>query len=142
MGKRRLTVVAMLMALLWTGCATTAQMVETKDEGTSQVYHIGTRQAWKIAKTVLQWEGTDAFEDQRSKGYMVARNGAKWVPWTSMTVVWVNRVDRKHTQVIVMTKRRIGTKSWSSEHGIHKNFAKAVKMVKAGRSLPSALPPN
>ena len=135
--KPKTIVFAMLVALLGvTGCATPANMVETKDQGLSQVYHVSPRQAWKIAKTVFHWEAFDLIEEHRKKGYMIGRNGNEWVPWTALTIAWVDRIDRKHTKVTILTKRRAGFKSGASETTFHQRFAQAVRMVKKGRLLP------
>lgn len=139
--KRNMIVFAMLVVLLGvTGCATPANMVETKDRGTSRVYHVSQTQAWKIAKTVFHWQDFDVIEEYRRKGYMVGRNGKEWSPLTALTIAWVDRVDRKHTKVTVITKRRMGVKSGASETTFHKNFAQAVRMVKKGKLLPPVPP--
>lgn len=141
MGKRKTVVVALLLVLLGvTGCATPRNMVETKDQGTSQVYHVSPNQAWKIAKTVFHWEAFDVIEEERGKGYMVGRSGNEWVPWTALTIAWLDRVDRTHTKVTVVTKRRAGFKSGASETSFHQRFAEAVHMVKKGKLLPPVPP--
>lgn len=144
MNKPRLAVFALLVALVGvTACATMADVVKTKDEGTSKVYRVSSAQAWKITKTVFRWEGSDAIEEHRPRGYMVSRRGKEWAPWTALTVAWVERIDRKHTKVTVVTKRRIGMDvgTTSSETRFHKRFAQCVKIVKAGKFLPP-IPPE
>ncbi|MFQ5899599.1 MAG: hypothetical protein ACE5JN_15325 [Candidatus Methylomirabilia bacterium] len=139
----RMGVLALLVALLWvTGCATTAKLVTAKDDGMSQLYRVSRTGAWKIAKTVLHWEGSDGLEEHRAKGLLVARNGNKWVPWGTLKAVWVERVDRQHTRVTVVSKRHSGINlgTISSEAKFHKRFAQALKIVKRGRRLPSEPP--
>ncbi len=139
--KRKLTVAGTFMVFLGViGCATTVKMVETKQQGLSQVYHVSTSQAWKIATTVLEWENIDVVEENRSKGYLVAQSGKEWAPWSTMTVVWVDRVDRKHTKVTVFTKRRMGVKDRTSETTFQEHFAQAVQIVRAGKFLPPVPP--
>ncbi len=136
-------VLAVLLALGWVaGCATTADLVKTKDEGTSQVYNVNRAQAWQIAKAVFRWEGSDAIEEHRAEGYLVARRGKDWAPWTALTVAWVEGVDRKHTKVTVVTKRRmrVNVATTSSETNFHKRFAQAVGIVRAGKLLPPGPP--
>src|SRR5438105_3726400 len=56
------------LALLWlTGCQTLGDVMQEKTQGggTTQVYPVDTDQAWKIALTVLRWEGSDAIEEHR-----------------------------------------------------------------------------
>lgn len=141
MDKRKTIVVALLVLFLGvTGCATPAHMVETKNQGTSQVYHVSPNQAWKIAKTVFRWEAFDVIEEEPGKGYIVGRSGNEWVPWTTLTIAWVDRIDRTHTKITVLTKRRAGFKSGASETSFHQRFAQAVRMVKKGKLLPPVPP--
>lgn len=142
MRKPRLTVFTLFVALVWvSGCASTAGVVNAKDDGTSQVYQVSSAQAWDIAKRVFRWQGSDAIEEHQSEGYIAASSGKKWVPWGSMMVAWVDRVDRNKTKVTVVTKRRIGDVGTnSSETTFHKHFAEAVKIVKAGKPLPPEPP--
>lgn len=141
MRNHRMIVFGMLVALLGVaGCATPANMVETKEQGTSHIYHISPGQAWKITKTVFHWEAFDVIEEHRRNGYMVGRNGNEWAPWTSLTIAWVDRIDRKHTKVTIVTKRHVGVKSGTSETTFHKRFAQAMRMVKKGKMLPPVPP--
>jgi hypothetical protein len=124
-----------------TGCATTEGVVKSKQDGTSQVYQVNSSQAWEITKTVFRWHDSDAIEEHQREGYILATNGKKWVPWASMMVAWVDRVDRNRTKVTVVTKRRMGdVDTGSSEATFHKHFAEAVKIVKAGKALPPEAP--
>lgn len=141
MGKRKTIVVVLLVVLLGvTGCATPGNMVETKNQGMSQIYHVSPNQAWRIAKTVFHWEAFDVIEEERRKGYMVGRSGTEWAPWTPLTIAWVDRIDQTHTKVTVLAKRRVGVKSGTSETTFHKRFAQAVQMVKKGKLLPPVPP--
>ncbi|MGH7474249.1 MAG: hypothetical protein ACREJW_09920, partial [Candidatus Methylomirabilales bacterium] len=107
----------------------------------TQVYQVSSSQAWEITKTVFRWHDSDAIEEHQREGYILATNGKKWVPWSSMMVAWVDRVDRNKTKVTVVTKRRIGdVGTGSSEATFHKHFAEAVKIVKAGKALPPERP--
>jgi hypothetical protein len=141
MGTWKSIVVAMFVVVLGvTGCATPANMVQTKDQGRSQVYPVNSTQAWKIAKTVFHWEAFEVIEEQRGKGYLVGRSGNEYAPWAALTIAWVDRVDPKHTKVTVLTKRRVGGKSETSETTFHERFAQALQMVKRGKLLPPVPP--
>jgi hypothetical protein len=143
MKKSTLIVFPLVVVLLWvTGCATTSSVVNAKEDGTSQVYQVNPNQAWEVAKTVFRWEGTDDIEEHRPEGYMIARNGKEWVPWGALMVAWVDQVDRKNTKVTVVTKRNLGREvaTTSSEAAFHERFAEAVKIMKAGKPLPSEAP--
>jgi hypothetical protein len=141
MRKRHMTAVLMLVALLGvTGCATTSSLVEDKDKGTTQVYQVSTTQAWTIAKAVMRWEDLTVVEEHPSRGYLVARTGKEWVPWTTMTIAWVESVDKRRTKVTVVAKRRAGMKAGGSETTFHKHFAQAVGIVRAGKIIPAEAP--
>jgi hypothetical protein len=141
--KRKTTVFTLLIGLVWaTGCATTADVVRTRADGMSRVYHVSPTQAWKIAKTVFRWEESDVTEEDRAEGYLVARRGKKWTPWSVLTIAWVEGIDRKHTRVTVVTKRRTGIHigTTSIENSFHEHFAQALKIIKAGKFLPPGPP--
>lgn len=144
MNRPRMTVLVLLVALVWaTGCVTRANVVLAKDDGTSQIYHINRIRAWKIAKTVFHWEGDEALEEHRSQGILVVRSGGgKWTPWGGLKAAWVERVDRIHTKVTVVSKSYLGVDVGmsSSEAKFHERFAQAVQITRAGRSLPSEPP--
>ncbi len=142
MQKAKLTVFSLLVVFAGvTGCASTAGVVTAKEDGSSQVYQVNSSQAWEITKTVFRWHDSDAIEEHQREGYILATNGKKWVPWASMMVAWVDRVDRNKTKVTVVTKRRIGdVGTGSSEATFHKHFAEALKIVKAGKALPPERP--
>ena len=56
-----------ILAFLLTGCASMNDVLNSKDEGTVQVYPVDSDQAWEIAKTVFRWEGTDAIEEHKDQ---------------------------------------------------------------------------
>lgn len=143
MKKQGMTMLAFLVALVWvTGCATMADVVTAKDEGTSQVYPVSPDQAWEIAKTVLRWEGSDAIEEHRAEGYMLTSSGMDLVSWGAVMGAWVEPIDANHTKVTVVTKRRLSLNvaTTLTEATFHKRFAQAVQIVKAGKPLPRVSP--
>lgn len=138
------TMMALLVALVWVaGCSTMTDVLKAKDEGRSEVYAVNADQAWNIAKTVFRWEGTDAIEEHRDQGYMLTSSGMNMVSWGAVMGAWVDPVDKDHTKVTVVTKRRLSMNvaTTLTETTFHKRFAQAVKIVKAGKPLP-ALPPE
>jgi PBP1b-binding outer membrane lipoprotein LpoB len=133
--------VLFLLALLG-GCATMADVVKAKDEGTSKVYPVTSDQAWMIAKTVFRWEGSDAIEEHKDEGYMLTSSGMNLVSYGAVMGAWIEPVDRNNTKVTVVTKRRIATNlaTTLTESTFHKRFAQAVEIVKTGKTLPSQPP--
>jgi hypothetical protein len=126
-----------LVALLG-ACATMADVVKAKDEGTSKVYPVNTEQAWMIAKVVFRWEGADAIEEHKDQGYMLTSSGMNLVSMGAVMGAWIDPVDKDNTKVTVVTKRRIATNvaTTLTEATFHKRFAQAVDIVKAGKPLP------
>lgn len=132
--------------LIWvclTGCATMSDVVQSKERrrGTSKVYPVNADQAWEIAKTVFRWERTDAVEEHRSEGYMLASSGESLISWGTVMGVWVEPVNRDSTSVTVVIKRRNPTEVLPSltEATFHEDFEMAAR-IKAGRSFTPALP--
>jgi len=143
MGRQRATVLAYVALLVWVvGCSTTADVLKAKDQGTSQVYAVNADQAWNIARTVFRWEGADAIEEHRDKGYMLTSSGRDLVSEGTVMGAWVDSVDKNNTKVTVVTKRRVSLNvaTTLTETTFHKRFAQAVAIVKAGKPLPSTPP--
>ena len=141
--KASTTLVPVAVALLWlTACATTTNVVKAKDDGTAKTYRVGRAQAWEITKTVFRWQESDYVEEHQSERYILAHDGKDWMPWGTLMVAWVDPVDKKRTKVTVVTKRRAGKEvaTSSSENTFHEYFARAVEMVKAGKTLPAEAP--
>ena len=139
MSKLRVTMVILVAALVWVaGCATMADVVKAKDQGTAKVYPVTADQAWKISMTVFRWEGADAIEQHRDEGYMLTSSGMNLVTSGAVMGAWVDPVDANHTKVTVVTKRRIATNlaTTLTETTFHRRFAEAVEIVKAGKPLP------
>jgi hypothetical protein len=129
-----------LVALL-NGCATMNDVVQVKEagsEGTTKVYPVTAEQAWDISKAVFRWEGSDAIEEHKDQGYMLTSSGMNLVSWGAVMGAWIKPVDPGHTEVTVVTKRRvtINVATTLTEGTYHKRFAQAVEIVKKGQPLP------
>jgi hypothetical protein len=68
-----------LGVLVLAGCATLADVVRDKDDGTAKVYPVTFDQAWTISKAVFRWEGTDAIEEHKDERYMLTSSGMNLV---------------------------------------------------------------
>ena len=125
-----------------TGCATLADVIGKKDDGTSQVYPVTADQAWEIAKAVFRTEGADAIEEHRDEGYMLTSSGMNLVSWGAVMGAWIEPVADGQTKVTVLTKRRITVNLFTTltESTFHRRFSQAVRIVKAGNRLPTILP--
>jgi len=139
------------IVLLWSffallnGCATMNDVVRVKEagaEGTIKVYPVNAGQAWEIAKTVFRWEGSDAIEEHRDKGFMLTSSGMNFVSWGAVMGAWVEPVDKDNTKVTVVTKRRItiNIATTLTEGTFHRRFAQGVEIVKKGQPLPASAP--
>jgi len=143
MTRRRTKILTLVASLMWVaGCATAADVLKAKDQGTSQVYAVNADQAWNIARTVFRWEGADAIEEHRDEGYMLTSSGMNLVSSGAVMGAWVDPVDKNNSKVTVVTKRRIATNvaTTLTETTFHKRFAQAVAIVKAGKPLPATPP--
>lgn len=127
------------------GCATLADVIREKEEsgGTVQVYSVTSDQAWQIAKAVFRWEGSDAIEELRDKGYMLTSSGMNLVSYGTVMGAWIEPISDQQTKVTVVTKRRIQTNIFTTltETTFHRRFAQGVQIIKAGKPLP-VLPPE
>jgi len=144
MNSREIKIMGFL--LIWvclTGCATMSDVVQSKERGggTSKVYPVNGDQAWEIAKTVFRWEQTDAVEEHRSEGYMLASSRGSLISWGTVMGVWVEPVNRESTSVTVVIKRENPLEVLPSltEATFHEDFEMAAR-IKAGRSFTPAPP--
>lgn len=133
-------VVAAFVAIA--GCATLADVVQRKDEGTVKVYPVTADQAWVIAKAVFRWEGSDAIEEHRDEGYMLTSSGMNLVTFGTVMGAWIEPLSDQQTKVTVVTKRRVQTNLFTTltETTFHRRFAQAVEIVKSGKPVPAAAP--
>ncbi len=127
-----------IFIFLFAGCASMNDVLNSKDEGTVQVYAVNSDQAWDIAKTVFRWEGTDAIEEHKDQNYMLTSSGANFVSMGTVMGAWIEPVDANNTKVTIVTKRRMATNvaTTLTESTFQKRFAQAVDIVKSGKPLP------
>ncbi|MDP2208767.1 MAG: hypothetical protein Q8K98_08335 [Bacteroidota bacterium] len=132
----------LLFSILLVGCASTADAVRSKHEGTTQVYDISPEQAWSVAKTVMQWEGATEIEEHKEQNYITASVGMTAVSWGAVVAVWVETFGKEYSKVTVVTKRRMQTNIFTSqtEGSFQERFAQAVDILKSGKPLPSSPP--
>lgn len=149
MNKRGFGIVGVLglmaFVVLVSGCATMNDVVAVKEagtEGTTKVYPVTADQAWNISKTVFRWEGSDAIEEHRDKGYMLTSSGMNLVSWGAVMGAWIEPIDKENTKVTVVTKRRVTVNiaTTLTEGTYHRRFAQAVEIVKKGQPLPGSPP--
>jgi len=97
----------LLIVICATGCATMSSIVRAKahGKGTSRVYRVNAERAWEISKTVFRLVQTEAVEEHRSEGYMLARIGKSSVSWGAVMGVWIEPVGDDSTKVTVVIKR-------------------------------------
>ncbi len=138
-------VVFLSFAALLSGCSTMNDVVRVKEagtEGTTETYAVTADQAWEISKAVFRWEGSDAIEEHRDKGYMLTSSGMNMVSWGTVMGAWIEPIDKDNTKVTVVTKRRLTMNAFTTltEGTYHRTFAKAVKIIKSGQPLPLTKP--
>jgi hypothetical protein len=131
-----------LLLVMFTGCATLSDVMQSKNDGMVQVYPVTSDQAWSISMKVLRWEGADAIEEHRSEGYMLTSSGINFYSYGTVMGAWVEPIAPTQTKVTVVTKRRLQTNVFTTltETTYHRRFAQAVDIVKSGMPLPDAAP--
>ncbi len=124
------------------GCATLDDVIKAKKSGMTRVYDVSFNQAWKIAKRVFRWEGSDSIEEHKKEGYMLTSSGVNLITYGTVMGAWVEPIGDNKTKVTVVTKRRIATNlaTTLTETTFHKKFALAVKIIKEGKPLPLTAP--
>jgi len=135
----RYAVPLVLVTLLTlSGCASMSDVLQSKNEGTVNVYPVNEEEAWKIAMTVLRWEDAETIEEHRDEHYMLTTTGVNLVSAGTLIGVWVEPVNENDTKVTVVTKRKMQTNvaTGLTETTFQKRFSQAVEIVKAGNPLP------
>ncbi|MHC4549291.1 MAG: hypothetical protein ACYTEZ_10995 [Planctomycetota bacterium] len=125
-------------SLLLLGCATLQDALESKDDGTAQVYPVTEAQAWEISRKVLRWEGADVIEDDRENQMMLTGTGPSDFLSGTVMVAWIEPLGPQETKVTVVTKRRYKLSIFTSltEGTYHQRFQQAVALVQAGQPVP------
>jgi hypothetical protein len=139
---KRSVLFVVFCALVIGGCANISDALKAKDEGTVTTYPVGFDQAWNIARTVLRWEDAETIEEHKEENYMVTTVGQNFVSAGSIVAVWADPVDKSHTKVTIVTKRKVQTNiaTGLTETTFHQRFEQAVGIVKSGKPLPSSPP--
>ena len=130
------------LGLLLAGCATLSDVLKDKEEGTVAIYKIDKDSAWDIAKTVLRWEDCETIEENKLSNYMLTTVGRNFISEGSVVGVWVEPVNDEETKITVVSKRKVQTNlaTGMTESTFQESYAKAVEMVKSGKSLPIEKP--
>lgn len=127
------------------GCANLNDVVQAKEsgkEGIAKSYAVGADQAWEVAKTVFRWEGSDTIEEHKNEGYMLTSSGVNGYSYGTVMGAWIKPIDNNHTEVTIITKRRIQTDIFTTltESTYHDRFAQAVDIMNKGKNLPRVAP--
>ena len=133
---------ALLMPLLFTSCASIADAIKAKDDGTVVTYPVDFENGWKIALKVLRWEDAETIEEHKDEYYMVTTIGADLISAGSAVAIWVEPEGSNSVKVTCVTKRKIQTNiaTGLTETTFHKRFKQAVDIVKQGKPLPAEAP--
>ncbi len=131
----RRSLVCILALAVVSGCTTLSDVRTSKGEGIAATYPVTFEQAWTIATTVFRWEGADAIEEHQEARYLLTRSGLNL-----LAGAWIDPSAEGQMQVTVVTKRRVEAcgcifTTWTGRT-IHKRFAQAVEILKAGKPLP------
>jgi hypothetical protein len=115
---------------------------ESGKEGITKVYPVNTDEAWEITIAVFRWEKTDEVEEHRDRNYVITSTGMKMATFGSVMGVWIEPVDADHTEITVITRRRVQSDTFTELTGpkFFKRFEQGMRIVKSGRKLPLTPP--
>ena len=132
----------LIASVILSGCATTAEALRSKHEGTSEVYDISPDQAWLVAKIVLQWEDAQEVVEDKQAGYITATVPMSGFSWGAVIAVWVDLFGKEYSKVTVVTKRKMQTNfaTTLTETTFHREFSQAVEILKSGKPFPAKAP--
>jgi hypothetical protein len=131
-----------VIALVITGCGSMSDILQSKNEGTVQVYAVKADRAWDLAVAALHWEGCDTIEEHRADGYMLTTTGPRLASGGSLVGVWIEPVNETQSKVTVVTKRKMQSNAaiGLTESTFHRRFAQGVEIVRSGKPLPTVAP--
>ena len=141
----RVLVISLCFGFVSSGCSSLNDVMEAKlegNEGMSRTYPVNEEQAWNISRIVFLWEGADAIEKFRERGFMLTSSGMTlFTPGTVMGA-WIETLNERETRVTVITKRRVTTNPITTltESTFHRRFAQAVSIINSGMELPLVAP--
>src|SRR5438132_13510542 len=101
----RIVGVAAVALLCAAGCARKRDLVAWKlrGRGTERVYAVTLDQAWKISKTVLELEPTEAIEEHRADGYMLTSDDSSALTPSTYMGVFLAAEGSTATRVTFVT---------------------------------------
>ena len=107
-------------------------------QGMTKVYDVSEQRAWAAALAVMRWAGAEKIEQHPDHHSLYAHSGMGEHTYGTRLGAWVEPVDAGHTRVTVVSKREAITDM--TEEGFHKDFAKAIALLEAGKPLPPKEP--
>ena len=134
--------VILSLFILNIGCASMSDVVKNKSNGTTQVYPVSENDAYKIARQIFRWEGSDTIEERKEENLLLTSSSAGLFTMGTFMGAWLEPVDSNNTKVTVVTKRKIATNAVTSltEGTFQRRFAQAVEILKSGKPLPVEAP--
>jgi len=138
----RSKIVVLCLVLSSIGCATMSDVMKNRQNGTVQTYPVSEDDAYKIARQVFRWEGTDTIEERKEENMLLTSSSVGLFTMGTFIGAWIEPIDSSHTQVTVVTKRKVATNLATSltEATFHRRFAQGVRILRAGQSLPDDAP--
>jgi hypothetical protein len=104
-------VVIVSLGLTTAGCRSQESVRDAYDahEGTSRVYPLPAAEAYDLALQVLEDEEIDELREFPREQYAIGGFGMTFISWGTWVGVWIDPVDAQHTEVTVVTKRKMAT---------------------------------
>lgn len=99
------------LAVASAGCRSQQSVRDAYDahEGTSHVYAVPAIEAYEASLDVLEDEGIDELQEYPEETYATGGFGMTFWSWGTWVGVWIDPVDAKHSEVTVVTKRKLAT---------------------------------
>lgn len=137
--KRQFLVFSAALVLLFAlqACSAPNDFVRPDSAIAGRVYPVTGTQAFKIAETILRWEGADHITVNRSKGCVIGTVGN-----VAAICAWIDQVDSDNTMVTAASRHRNFEEATAfTGTAFYWRFSEAVSIVNSGKPLP-AIPPH
>lgn len=134
-------IVMLGFVILNIGCATMSDVIRNKSNGVVHVYQVSENDAYKIARRVFLWEGSNAVEEIRDE-HLLLTSAVGPFTWGTFMGAWVEPLDANTSKITVLTKRKLQTNIITdlTEETFHERFSQGLAILKSEEPLPIDAP--
>ncbi len=105
----RVTVFAVLLAMVGSGCATLSTVQAERGKGSFRVYPAPLKTVWEQTFQALSILGLKIVTPNEKERYFLAETGLSALSWGEKIAIFVEKVDESHTRVEVVSRRVVAT---------------------------------